>query len=185
MNDMYKLFNFIKQCANLEMKNKLVAKMGTITNYDPTTYTASVLLQPEEKQTNNLPIFSPWIGNGWGMFCPPNVGDMCEVQFQEGDLNSGFICLRGFNIYTRPLECPQGEFWLVHQSGTSFKLKNDGTIELKSTVGIDLGNTGGTVYKLVTEALQDLFNNHTHPDIGSPPTQQMTNSQLTTIVRGN
>lgn len=185
MKQIYDLFNFIKQCANLEMKNKLVVKMGTVTNYDPTNYMASVLLQPEGIQTNMLPVFSPWAGDGWGLFCPPNVGDMVEIQFQEGDINSGFVCLRGFNLKIRPLPCPQGEFWLVHQSGTSLKIKNDGTIVLNSSNGITLGDSSNSLHKLVTDAMVDFFNTHTHPDIGAPPSQQMSDTQLTSIVEAN
>lgn len=185
MKDIYDLFNIIKQCANLEMKNKLVVKLGTVTNYNPNNYTASVLLQPEGVQTNMLPIFSPWAGDGWGLFCPPSVGDMVEVQFQEGDINSGFVCLRGFNLKIRPLPCPVEEFWLVHKSGASLKLKNNGTIELNSSTSVSIGDVSGSLHKLVTDAFVELFNNHTHSDNNGPPIQQMTNSQLTSIVKGN
>lgn len=40
----------------------------------------------------------------------------------------------------------------------------------------------GSALALVTSALQALFNGHTHPANGQPPTQQMTSAQLTTVL---
>lgn len=41
----------------------------------------------------------------------------------------------------------------------------------------------GTALALVTQAFEALFNGHTHPSNGAPPTQQMTSAQLTTILK--
>ena len=40
----------------------------------------------------------------------------------------------------------------------------------------------GSALALVTQAFETLFNTHTHPGNGDPPTQQMTSAQLTTIL---
>lgn len=47
---------------------------------------------------------------------------------------------------------------------------------------IEFGN-GGTLQQMVTAAFMTLFNEHTHPANGEPPTQQMTDSELTSIVK--
>ncbi len=107
-------------------------RIGTVSAYNPANYCAKVMIQPENVETGWLPVLSPWIGNGWGMFAPPTIGDLVEVQYQEGDFDAGMICLRFFNDADRPLSVPSGEFWLVHQSGSSLKFHNDGTVQLIS-----------------------------------------------------
>ena len=54
---------------------------------------------------------------------------------------------------------------------------------------ITLGASGQSLLGFVTSAFMSLFNDHTHPvtGVGSPtdvPTQQMTDSQITTTVTG-
>lgn len=41
---------------------------------------------------------------------------------------------------------------------------------------------GGGALALVTSALVDFFNSHTHPGNGEPPSQQMSSAQLTTVL---
>jgi hypothetical protein len=48
---------------------------------------------------------------------------------------------------------------------------------------IALQAASGTLLKLVTSAMTALFNEHTHAANGDPPTQQMTDAQLTTVVQ--
>lgn len=58
------------------------------------------------------------------------------------------------------------------------------TLTLNESGGVVITGTAATekVSRLVTAAFEALFNNHTHPANGSPPTQQMTSAQLTTIL---
>ena len=58
------------------------------------------------------------------------------------------------------------------------------TLTLNESGGVVIAGTAATekVSRLVTAAFEALFNNHTHPSNGSPPTQQMTSAQLTTIL---
>jgi uncharacterized protein involved in type VI secretion and phage assembly len=99
---------------------------------DPAHYSARVLLQPEGTLTGYLPIASQWVGNGWGMFCLPSPGDVVDVIFQQGGGGAGVIVGRQFNAKAQPLPAPVGEFWLVHETGTAFKLTNDGGVLLSA-----------------------------------------------------
>ena len=183
---------------------------GIVSAYDPAHYTAKVRLQPNNEETGWLPVATPWSGNGWGMFCPPTPGDEVDVNFQEGKVEAGFVCLRFYGDKDRPLPVPSGEFWLVHNSGAFFKLTNDGKVTLNSTVEIDatapvasikattsvnvtapqihLGGEGDTLHKLVTDAMVTLFNSHTHggimPRAGNTaiPNQLMGLSHITSVV---
>lgn len=105
-------------------------RLGTISSYDPNTFSVKVQLQPSGLETGWIPLGSPWVGSGWGMFCAPAVGEMVEVEFQEGGAEAGVVSMRFFNDVERPLPVPAGEFWLVHQSGSLLKFHNDGTVEV-------------------------------------------------------
>ena len=129
------MLNIVRREVERVMSRIARTKTGIVTSYDPANYAAKVLLQPENVETGWLPIRTPWSGNGWGMFCPPMPGDEVEVGFQEGGKQAGYIKLRAFGDRFRPLPVPSGEFWVVHKSGASIKLKNDGTLVMTDGSG--------------------------------------------------
>lgn len=122
--------NQMRQQAQTATQSQAVPRYGLVTSYDPNNYSAKVMLQPENVETGWLPVGAEWVGNGWGLFCPPTPGNMAEVQFQEGGQSAGYICKVFYNDVDRPLPVPSGEFWLVHQSGSLLKFDNNGNVEL-------------------------------------------------------
>ncbi len=87
-----------------------------------------------------------------------------------------YISRSGIQILGGPSKLPV----TVTVGGTTLLIQ-DGTA--KVTAGsIQLGD-GGTLQELVTAAFMTLFNEHTHPANGAPPTQQMTNAQLTSVLK--
>jgi hypothetical protein len=108
---------------------------ATISTYDPDTYSAKVFIQPDGDETGFLPIGSSWVGNLWGMFCPPSQGDEVDVHFQEGGKNAAYISLRFFGNKARPLPVPSGELWFIHSSGSKWKMLNDGTVIVEDSIG--------------------------------------------------
>jgi phage baseplate assembly protein V len=146
-----KLINVINGLNDVAQSNTSPMRIAIISAYDPANYCAKVLVQPEGVETGWLPVFSPWIGNGWGMFCPPNIGDQVKVHFQEGDFESGVVALRSFNDVDRPLNVPPGEFWLVHQSGSFLKFHNGGNVELVTNANLT-ATVGGTLNATVAGA---------------------------------
>lgn len=189
---MNRLLNVMRDQAAMQAGDRATTRVGTISSYDPGAYAVKVMLQPDNTETNWLPLLSPWIGNGWGLFAPPSIGDMVEVQFHDADFDAGLACLRFFSDINRPLSVQSGEFWLVHQSGAFFKLTNDGKALINGQVEIDatapaikitatgnvdvqaggvatikapsiiLKNAGAALKKLCTSVFMDLFNSHTH-----------------------
>jgi hypothetical protein len=127
---MHDLLNAQKAAAQQATQGRASTRHGVISSYDPNAYAVKVMLQPDNVPTGWIPLKSAWIGNGWGLFCPPSIGDAVEVDFQEDDGGVGSAGLRFFNDSDRPLPCPSGEFWLVHKSGSLLKFHNDGTVEL-------------------------------------------------------
>lgn len=131
------LLNTMRQQSDMEGGARAMVRLGTVSGYDPGSYCAKVKIMPEGNETGWLPIVSPWIGNNWGLFAPPSIGDAVEVQFQEDDFEAGFVCQRFYNDTDRPLSVESGEFWLVHKSGAFFKLTNDGKVLINGHTEID------------------------------------------------
>ena len=123
---MARLLNAQKSIAEEVGKNRAMTRQAVVTSYDPQTYSIQATLQPDGVSTGWMPLKSVWIGNGWGMFCPPSIGDTIEVSYQEDNGNIGSGGWRFYDANNRPLPCPSGEFWLVHKSGAVFKLLNAG-----------------------------------------------------------
>lgn len=127
---MREMLNAMRLQAVQAMGERASPRLGTVQSYDPGNYAVRVSIQPEGNLTGWIPLLSPWVGNGWGMFCTPSVGDMVEVQYQEADHDAAMCCMRLFNDQNRPLNVPSGEFWIVHKSGSALKFHNDGSIEV-------------------------------------------------------
>jgi len=120
--------------------------MGSVANFDPNTMRVRVTLQPDDALTGWIPLSSAWIGNGWGLFAPPNIGDTVDVLYTNGDINSGVVATRTFNQNNQPLPVPSGEFWLVHKLLQSLKMTNDGKIAITDGHGATIAMNGdGTI----------------------------------------
>ena len=140
-----KMQNIMRREGERAASKRALSRMATVTSYDPGSYAAKVLIQPEGYETGFLPIATPWVGNGWGMFCPPTPGDVVDVHFQEGGKLAAYVSLRFYGNAAQPQSVPSGEFWLVHQSGSVAKLTNDGKVTLEDSSGSFLTlNADGT-----------------------------------------
>lgn len=138
------LQNAVRAQAQALGNTKTFVRTGLVSGYDPARYAIKVMLQPEGYETGWMPLGSTWVGNGWGMFSPPSVGDQIEVAFEGGAHDAGGGGVRFFSLVDVPLQVPSGECWLVHKTGTSIKLTNDGKITLTDAAGsiVQLQNNG-------------------------------------------
>lgn len=154
-------FNLIKQHAGALDQSSSQPRFATITSVNPKNATAKVTLQPEGVLSGWLPLISPWIGAGWGMCCPPSPGDQVLVVAQEGDAEHGIIIGCAFSNHQTPPETPIGELWLVHKSGSSIKLQNDGTVRVYGDLHVE-----GDVFDRhgMLSDLRSHYNAHTHLD---------------------
>lgn len=135
------------------------AKFGIITSVNPQTGWARVTLQPDGVLSGWLPVLSSWIGNGWGLSCPLTPGDQVFVLPQDGDAQHGVIVGAAYSRAQVPPQVPSGEFWLVHKSGASLKLCNDGTVQVVGDLHVN-----GDVYDRVGSLahLRSTYNAHVH-----------------------
>lgn len=142
-------------------------RFGTVVSVDVSSYAVRVQLQPENVVSGWFPVLSPWIGAGWGMVAPPAPGDQVLVIPQEGNAEHGVVVGRSFSDVQRPLPAQVGELWLTHQSGTSLRLLNDGTVRITGDLHVD-----GNLYVSrdvadghgALSSLRDHYNAHTHTD---------------------
>lgn len=141
------LRNALRLQAQLAAGGVITSRLAEVTNYDPTDYSVMVRIEPEGILSGKIPLASEWVGQGWGMFCPPSVDNLVEVSFINGDLGSPFVAKRFFTVDERPLpSVPSGEFWLVHESGAFFKLTNDGKCTFSDAHGASVALNGdGTI----------------------------------------
>jgi hypothetical protein len=165
---MERFLNAVKARAAAMDQSTGQPRFGIVTSVDPTSYTARVTLQPEGVLTGWLPILSAWIGAGWGLTCPPSPGDQVLVLPQEGDAEHGVIVGRAFSYATAPPPAPAGELWLVHQSGSYIKLRNDGSIQASATEWSFAGDlrVNGDVYDRFgsLNRLRMHYDGHVHAD---------------------
>jgi hypothetical protein len=135
------------------------AKFGTVSSVNYETGNARVIIQPDGVLSGWLPTLSQWVGNGWGMVCPPNPGDQVFLVPQEGDIEQGVIVGRTYSTAQVPPKAPGGEFWLVHETGSFLKLCNDGTIRISGDLHVQ-----GDVYDQhgPLSGLRTSYNGHTH-----------------------
>jgi phage baseplate assembly protein gpV len=149
------------------------AKFGVVTSVNQETGWAKVSLQPDGVLSGWLPVLSPWIGNGWGLTCPLTPGDQVLVLPQDGDAQQGVIVGAAYSRAQVPPAAPNGEFWLVHKSGSSLKMCNDGTVQLNGDLHVN-----GDVYDKVgaLSHLRATYNAHVHAirpgSVTSTPTPQ-------------
>jgi hypothetical protein len=176
--------NVVRQEAQRATADLSLPRAGIVQNYDPVRHTVRVLLQPEGILTGYLPVKEAWVGNGWGMYAPPSPGQVVDVHFQQGGKEAGYVDGAFYSARTKPLACPAGEFWLVHQFGCVLKFTNGGKVLLGSTAEVDVGNLGATLHQLITDTFVALFNGHTHAG-SAVPDQQMGSAQLTTVLKAN
>ncbi len=153
---MKQLMNAFKSLAQQTTQSRAATRHGIVTSYDPNTYAVKVQLQPEGVLTGWIPLKSAWVGNGWGLFCPPSIGDAIEIDFQEDDGGNGCAGWRFYNAVERPLPCPSGEFWLVHQKGAFVKLTNDGHVELHASKNLNITVDGDAQIHVEGDACLDV-----------------------------
>lgn len=196
---MHRLVNAVKMYGDLAANKYTNVKIGIVANYDPSRYAARVRYQPEDIESPWLPIFSNMVGAGWGFICPPAIGATAAVLFVDGQIDAGFIVLFGFGKETPPPtnDVEPGGFLFYNKEGTQIKVTAAGDVKISAATGkkveifgnttISAGNATNEFKKMITEAFQEKFNQHTHPGISTPPDAEyyITNEQMTEVLKGN
>ncbi|MGE4482006.1 phage baseplate assembly protein V [Acidocella sp.] len=146
-----------------------MVRFGLVSSFDPVSYSAKVMIQPENVLSGWLPVLSPWVGAEWGMAAPLPPGTQVVILAQEGDAEQGVIAGAVWSAEDKAVPAPAGELWLWHRSGSFLKLLNDGTIQMNApTVNVqgnlvvsgDISDHGGAHGALA--GLRNAYDQHVH-----------------------
>ena len=171
--DLVSHLDVMRREAERILSVKTFPRFGVIQNYDPNNYRAKVMIQPENILSNWLPISSEYVGNGFGLFVAPAIGDTVLCQFVDGDFGMGVIGSGKIFLPTMPpVACPSGQVMLVHSSGTYLKILSSGELDMNV-----VGNLNMTVAGNLTATVQGTAT------ITSP--NPVTVSAPTTVVEGD
>lgn len=144
-------------------------RFGLVSSFDPNSFAAKVLIQPENVLSGWIPVLSSWVGNGWGFVAPIAPGTQVVLLALEGDAEQAIIVGAVWSLVDKPPVVPVGEAWLYHQSGSVLKVCNDGTIQMNAkTVNIagdlvvsgDVSDQGGNYGPL--SKLRSTYDAHEH-----------------------
>ncbi len=109
-----------------------------VSSYNPKTYAVKVMLQPENVESNWMPLGTEAVGSSWGIAVGPQIGDMVVVVFPEGDFNSGVVMARLYSTQQLPPVVNSGEMVIQHSSGSFLKFNADGSITLNGAGNLNI-----------------------------------------------
>jgi uncharacterized protein involved in type VI secretion and phage assembly len=142
MSGFRQLANAMSQRASLAMLDLTMPRTGVITSYDPNKHAVKVEIQPEGVEAAGwIPLGAVGVGNGFGIVCGPNLGDMVQIVFDQASPNAPRIVGRFFSTVNVPPKVPAGDTHIVHQSGSLMKFNADGTIVLTAAASITYTGT--------------------------------------------
>lgn len=203
-----KFLNAMRLQASMVSNGRASTALGKVVAFDEANYFVNVELYPNPENpdqpmtTGPIPLATIWSGNGWGFFAPPGIGDVIQVEYQEGSFQNAIATMRFYQLDGN-LSVPSGEMWLVHKEGSYIKMTNDGKVSINSSIEIDvvapivnvnspavsLGNLGDTLTGLMNDVAIGVYNSHTHeiisPSVTEVPNQLLDSSALTTNVTAN
>ena len=178
--DLVSHLDVMRREAERILSVKTFPRFGVIQNYDPNNYRAKVMIQPENILSNWLPISSEYVGNGFGLFVAPAIGDTVLCQFVDGDFGMGVIGSGKIFLPTMPpVPCPPGQVMLVHSSGTYIKLLPSGDLDVSVAGNLNLSVTGNLAANVNGNATV------TCPNVAIDASTGVTITAPTVTVNGN
>lgn len=118
-------------------------KIGIVKSVDPGTYNVKCEIQPDGVMSGWLPVFSLWVGNGWGISALPPPGTQVLIAPAYGDMEHGMVIGALFSSVDQPPGTPRvGELLIKHDTGTFLRLANDGKVHAKAEYFVLEGDIG-------------------------------------------
>ncbi len=140
------LWNAIKRICESLVATVPQPRRGVVQSVNPATMQARVLIQPEGLLSGWLPIAGSVTGNGYGILFAPLPGSQVLVIPTDMFVEGAVVVASHWSVLQPPPSgYAAGEYWLVSQTGSFIKIKNDGTIEIEDQSGTLLTfNNNGT-----------------------------------------
>lgn len=118
-------------------------RVGIVKSVNADSYTVKCETQPEGVMTGWLPVFSLWVGNGWGISCLPPPGTQVLIAATHADMENAVVIGGLYSNADRPPTTPRvGEFGLRHSTGTFLRFANDGKVHAKAEYFVLEGDVG-------------------------------------------
>jgi phage baseplate assembly protein gpV len=117
--------NRMRQEAARIMKLIADQRMAVVTSYDQNRFQAKVMILPEMVVTDWAPILTMAVGNGFGIYAAPNIGDQVKLSFIENQRGMPVIEGRVNDQAHPPPAVPAGQIWIMQgadPAGPSIKL---------------------------------------------------------------
>jgi len=132
---MNRLLGAVRAQATMAGQGRFTSRVGQVSSYDPNSYSVKVTFPPDETESGWIPIGALSVGNGFGIFAAPNIGDQVVILFQDAAPDAPIAALRLFDNVRPAAVVPAGEMWIVHANGQYAKLTNDGKLSLNDGHG--------------------------------------------------
>ncbi len=157
MSDIESLHNIIRQQVQRAMAQwSPQSRVGTVSSYDKKTHSVKVMLQPENRESNWIPIAVQHTGNGFGILVGPKIGDQLEIGFHQNDPSTARVIGRYHSEKEKPPQVESGEMLLKHESGSTIFFDKNGNIRINAQGELRIKAGGGVK-----------FNSGTNIDINS------------------
>lgn len=135
---MSELENWVLRAVERWAASRYHERHGLVTSYDPQKHRAKVMYQPEQFESDWLPIETNHIGPGFGMavgLTPGDgkqTGDQVIVRHQEGDIESGKVVKVVHSDVDNPPMVNSGEMVIWTKWGQQIRFNQDGSLTLKT-----------------------------------------------------
>jgi uncharacterized protein involved in type VI secretion and phage assembly len=117
-------------------------RVGVISSYDPATHAVKLTMQPEGIQTGWVSIATDGIGNGFGIYSGPTIGDSVIVAYHEGDKKTPIVIGRLPTNEETPIPTQSGEIIAQSAFSSFLKLLMDGSVTLQDKGGASIAFDG-------------------------------------------
>ncbi len=143
MSDIEYLHNIVRrEVMRALAQHSPQSRIGTVSSYDPEMHSVKVMLQPENKESNWIPIAVDHMGSGFGVVFAPEIGDQMEISFHQNDPSSARVTGRYHSEQDKPPRVESGEMLLKHKSGAQILFNKKGEIIIHTPRGKFLVNQG-------------------------------------------
>lgn len=182
---------------------------GHVVSYNPAKHSVVVLVPSMADPYTGQFVLSPEMPFGTGaagalggiQYHPitgstqenPTAGEQVQIGFFGAQGGVAAASAAFFNEVRPPLSnslpssdpLQPGEMLIGQHAGNYIRVRADGGVDIPANA-LRVGNLSDTLQALMNEAAMAVYNAHTHPDNGQPPTQQMTKgTDTTTILKAN
>lgn len=131
MQGMAQILNLVRREIDRVLNGMPHPQWGIVTSYNENTYSVKVRLQPDDIETEWMPLPVEHVGNGYGLLMAPEIDDLVLVGYTDGSRDAPYIIARAHNDEQKPPKVEAGEMVLMHKSKGYIKIDKDNVLVVK------------------------------------------------------